>query len=185
MRLFKNVDIINLEKILNEGILSLEESGNDNWEDGYRVDNARDVVYLFRQTGEENSFCQYGTALLEVEVDGAEKQEMSERDCNKEKYEEYIIRKVLPEQVKAAYIPEIFREKAQLPEELKEKVTWCGMRADYYADESSREKEKCSPEMLSRFADTAEINDSSAINFFRGEREDRTILDLYNIVYEF
>lgn len=67
MRLFKNVDIINLEKILNEGILSLEESGNDNWEDGYR----------------------------------------------------------------------------------------------------------------------AEINDSSVFNFFRGEREDRTMLDLYNIVYEF
>lgn len=46
MRLFKNVDIINLEKILNEGILSLEEFGNNNWDDGYRADNARDVVYL-------------------------------------------------------------------------------------------------------------------------------------------
>lgn len=83
------------------------------------------------------------------------------------------------------YIPEIFREKAQLPRELKEKVTWCGIRADYYVDESFSEKEKCPPEMLSRFADTAEINDSSAFNFFRGERVDRTILDLYNIVYKF
>ena len=179
MKLYKNVDIKDLQSILNNGILSLEESGNDNWDDGYRSDNARDVVYLFRPTGAENSFCQYGAALLEVEIDDAVMNEMSENDYNKGKYDEYITDMVRPEQITAIYIPEIFKGKAQIPGEIENKITWCGMSADYYGNGL----EQCTEEVMDRFAETAEINDSTEFNFFRGEFENREMIDLYNISY--
>ena len=181
MRLYKNVDIKDLESILKKGILSMEESGNDNWEDGYRSDNAKDVVYLFKPTGEQNSFCQYGAALIEVEVDSAKQNKMSDRDANEGKYEEYVIDRVEPEQIVAVYIPEIFKSKADLKEGTREKVSWCGFAADGYTD---RGFGPCSDEMLRRFAETARINDSGLYNYFRGEHEDRSVMDLYNTVYK-
>lgn len=36
MRLFKNVDICDLGNILEKGLLSMDECGNDNWDDGRR-----------------------------------------------------------------------------------------------------------------------------------------------------
>lgn len=181
MRLYKNVDIKDLESILEKGILSMEESGNDNWEDGYRSDNARDVVYLFKPTGKQNSFCQYGAALLEVDVESAKQNEMSDGDVNEGKYEEYIIDRVEPEQIVAVYIPEIFKEKADIPEVIEKKISWCEFAADGYTDKGFG---PCQDEMLRRFAETAKVNDSSLYNYFRGEHEDRSVMDLYNTVYK-
>ena len=49
MILYKNVDIKDLESILTKGILSLNVSGNNNWDDGKRADNSCDVVYHQRE----------------------------------------------------------------------------------------------------------------------------------------
>ena len=68
MILYKNVDIKDLESILAKGILSLNVSGNNNWDDGKRADNSCDVVYLFKPLTEENSFCNYGITLLEIDI---------------------------------------------------------------------------------------------------------------------
>ena len=86
---FKNVDICDLPSILKKGILSMNASKNYNWSSGKRANNSKDVVYLFRPTGFENSFVRYGIALLEVEVDGVEN-ELLDGDINKGKYIEYI-----------------------------------------------------------------------------------------------
>ena len=51
MTLYKNVDIVDLDSILEKGILSLSESGNNNWIEGKRAPNFKEVVYLFSPTG--------------------------------------------------------------------------------------------------------------------------------------
>ena len=47
MKLYKNVDILDLENIMREGILPIDVTGNNNWEESRRSNNATDVVYLF------------------------------------------------------------------------------------------------------------------------------------------
>jgi hypothetical protein len=55
MILFKNVDICDLDSILRHDILSMDECGNDNWEDGDRANNPTDramsefclIMFLF------------------------------------------------------------------------------------------------------------------------------------------
>ena len=66
MILYKNVDLIDLISIMENGILSLDECKNNNWEEGKRADNRTDVVYLFSPAAPEvkNSFINYGLALL-------------------------------------------------------------------------------------------------------------------------
>ena len=48
MKLFKNVGLQELKDILNYGILPISITGNDNWEENYRSNNSREVVYLFK-----------------------------------------------------------------------------------------------------------------------------------------
>lgn len=108
MRLFKNVDICDLKSIMEKGILSMDESGNDNWLYDNRADNRTDVVYLFDPIGEQNSFTQYGAALLECDTD-AEEQEIEKNDRNRDRYREFIAEKVAKEQIKRVIILEIFR----------------------------------------------------------------------------
>lgn len=184
MRLYKNVDICDLNSIFDNGILSLKESGNNNWDDRKRADNSCDVVYLFSPLTKENSFTQYGVALLEVDVpdNHVRQSEMSERDVNDGKYVEYIIDEVKPEYIKVSYIPELFKERIDLPQEVMNKITWCGIKANYYGED---DKENCPDGVLEQFAKTAEIMSTNAFNFFRGENEDRTMIDLYDIEYVF
>ena len=68
MILYKNVDIKDLESILSKGILSLNKSGNNNWDDNKRASNSCDVVYLFNPLTEQNSFCNYGAVLLQIDI---------------------------------------------------------------------------------------------------------------------
>ena len=63
MKLFKNVDFRDLPAILAEGILPISVTGNDNWDDGRRASNSREVVYLFNAE-RGASFVNYGTALI-------------------------------------------------------------------------------------------------------------------------
>lgn len=148
MKLYKNVDIKDLESILAKGILSLNKSGNDNWDEDKRVNNSRDVVYLFKPLTEENSFCKYGIVLLEIDIPDNEVMEnqLTENDKNKGKYVEYITDEVPVGYIKGIYIPELFKERIDLPEEIILKISWCGFKANYYGDD---DKEKC-PNNLQR-----------------------------------
>lgn len=47
MKLYKNVDILDLNNILKNGILPISKTGNDNWSENKRSNNSKDVVYLF------------------------------------------------------------------------------------------------------------------------------------------
>ena len=95
MILYKNVDICDLESIMEKGILSLDACGNNNWDDGKRGENSTSVVYLFQPLTKENSFPEYGAALLEIDC-SADRSEMPDFDVHKGKYEEYITEQVLP-----------------------------------------------------------------------------------------
>lgn len=183
MTLYKNVDICDLDSILENGILSLDESGNDNWDDGRRADNPTDRVYLFQPVeGKGNVFPKYGVALLEVEVDGAERSELDETDSHKDDYIEYTIAKVEPEQIKRVIIPEIFRNRLDLPEAVEKMVCWCGFSASVYGGNGL---ELADEHVIFCFAETAPIEDSTFYNFFRGEDERRYIIDLYDVEYKF
>ena len=184
MILYKNVDIKDLESILSKGILSLNVSGNNNWDDGKRADNSCDIVYLFRPLTEENSFCNYGVALLEIDIpdDKIKENQLLENDRYNGKYIEYITDEVSVQYIKTIYIPKIFKERIDLPENILSKITWCGMKANYYGDSV---RENCPDEVLEQFAKTAEIMDASEFNFFRGVSEKREMIDLYDIQYVF
>ena len=76
----------------------------------------------------------------------------------------------------------IFKNRIDLPENILSKITWCGMKANYYGDSV---RENCPDEVLKQFAKTAEIMDASEFNFFRGVTDRRTMIDLYDIQYVF
>ncbi len=202
---FKNVDICDLPSILKKGILSMNASGNDNWASGKRANNSRDVVYLFRPTGYENSFVQYGAALLEVEVDGVEN-ELLDGDINKGKYKEYICDTVPPENIIAVYIPKIFKDRMSFRHP---KIKFVYMEAKIFSGDlykSNLEKygkrgflglidfdpsfnqelnyEQCDDYMLDIFAQTTNFEDSSMNRYFRGILPDRKVFDLEYIHYD-
>lgn len=208
MKLYKNVDICDLASILEKGILSLDESGNDNWENEKRAKNPTDRVYLFQPLeGKSNSYPKsYGVALLEVEVDDRDCQisEIRENDVHRNDYVEYTTSKVSTEQIMAIYIPELFKNRLQgindfpedlvnkylppcnikLDESIMQRVTWCGMSADLY----DREKEyiPADEKALDRFAKTAEIIGGEGVyNFFVGTAEKGECFWLYNVMYIF
>ena len=104
MILYKNVDICDLKSIMEKGILSLDACGNNNWDDGKRGENSTSVVYLFQPLTKENSFPEYGAALLEIDC-SADRSEMPDFDVHKGKYEEYITEQVLPSQIRRIFIP--------------------------------------------------------------------------------
>ena len=185
MILYKNVDICDLESIVQRGILSVDQCGNNNWEEGHRAKNATNVVYLFRPTGVQNSFPNYGAALIEVDVK-AEKSEMVANDCNMGKYEEFTVKKVEPTQIRNIFIPEIFRARINIPPDVLQKIRWCGFSADEYDryENGVSHYKKLTPDKMRLFANTAEVENSAYFNFFRGENSDGTMIDLYNIVYE-
>ena len=182
MVLYKNVDIKDLESILTKGILSLNVSGNNNWDDGKRADNSCDVVYLFKPLTEENSFCNYGVALLEIDIsdDEIKENQLLENDRYNGKYVEYITDKVEDDCIKSIYIPKLFKNRVVLPIEIMSRITWCGIKASHYGDDG---KENCPVEAFEQFAKTAEIMDASSFNFFRGVSEKREMIDLYDIQY--
>lgn len=179
MVLFKNVDVCDLKSILEKGILSMDECGNNNWDEGKRADNDTSVVYLFSPIGTNNSFPKYGTILLMIECD-AKENKMLDADTHKNDYREYITERVLPEQIKKVIIPGIFRPYINIPDGID--VLWCELQAQCYDNEELKEADDI---ILHQFARTAELTDSKAFNFFRGINPDNTVIDLYNIEYKF
>lgn len=180
MKLYKNVDLRDLPSILDKGILSLSESGNNNWS-GRRVKNSCDVVYLFKPLNGGDAFPKYGVALIEVEVEAA-KNEMSDHDSNYGKYEEYVAERVPVSCLTNIYVPEILKNRLNdLPESILEKIQFCGIAAQHYTKQGLAEVDE---ETLEILAATAPLN-STEFNFFRGIRPDRTMVDLYDVKYVF
>jgi len=185
MILYKNVDIYDLISIIEKGILSIEDCGNNNWEEGKRANNPTSVVYLFKPIvpQKKNTFVNYGLALLKVDIESASENELEPYDENKGKYNEYIIERVMPEQIKAIYIPKIFKERI-LALDKEEKllpdypITWCSMRFSEWDKPFNKER-------LSQFVKTAPIS-TVQLNFFRGVDEEMHMIDIdeNNIVYE-
>ena len=180
MKLYKNVDICDLESILNRGILSLDESGNDNWENGNRANNRTDKVYLFQPVSSENSFPKYGAALVEVEAADAE--QITTADAYQGRYKEFITDRITPEFIRAVYIPEIFRAKLSIE---SDKIKYIGMSAAWYdEDNDAHDKTPIPPEALQRFAETAPFECASDYNYFRGLTPKNHMIDLYDIHYD-
>lgn len=177
MKLYKNVDIVDLKSIMNDGVLSLDACKNNNWDEGKRANTATDVVYLFSPiAGKQNSFPQYGTALLEIETT-ARRHEISDTDWNRGKYIEYVCDKVKPDEIKHIYIPEIFKDISEEYVDDNMPIIWCDMKANLY------NKTECDAETLQMFAETAHVVSTTSFNFFRGVNEKREMIDLYDIHY--
>lgn len=180
MILYKNVDICDLASIMERGILSIDECGNNNWEEGHGMKNDTSVVYLFKPLTRYNSFPEsYGVALLEIDCDAKENQ-MMENDRHSNDYTEYVTQRVLPSEIKSVIIPKIFKPYIDIPDGIR--VTWCDMKADYY---NGFELENCNAKVIEKFAKSAKLMDSRSFNFFRGFDERRMCIDLSNIEYVF
>lgn len=189
MKLYHNADIADINAILKNGLLPMDITGNDKWE-CRRADNRTDVVYLSSPIGKQNSFVNYGICLIEVVVDDAEETKLEKNDVNKDNYREYIISMVKPEQIKAVYIPEIFRDKAEKYINDFDKVRWCKM----YAEEITGTIEHSmfnveliyspiSNERLEIFGKTAKI-EVMQYGYFRGLNTNGTVFDIYNVRYD-
>lgn len=127
MKLFKNVGLTELKDILKNGILPISVTGNDNWEENYRSNNSREVVYLFKPKGKLNTFMQYGLVLLEVQTKYAKKTKFMPNDHNDEFYDEYIKNEIKPEEIKKIYIPKIFKKQIEKTDYLNgiyDRITW-------------------------------------------------------------
>ena len=182
MILYKNVDICDLPSIMQKGVLSMDECGNDNLDTGKRVQNDTSVVYLFSPIGEKNSFPNYGVALLEVECSVAENA-MASNDYHREDYREYVTDKVDPASIKRIVIPRVFRDYIKIPPQIP--VTWCGLAAKVYDEDGDKKVKPISPKLLEQFCKTAPLMDSTEVNYFRGVSDDCEMIDLKDIEYIF
>ena len=127
MKLFKNIGLQELKNIIKEGILPISVTGNDNWEEGKRSNNSREVVYLFSPKNEYNTFMQYGLVLLEVETENAVKTEFMPNDINKDYYDEFIKDRIKPNEIKNIYIPKILKKQIKKTDYLNgiyDRITW-------------------------------------------------------------
>lgn len=172
MKLFHNCDIEDLNKILKEGLQPLSKTYNYRW-NGNRGSNSKDVVYLFSPKTRVNSFPKsYGIVLLEVETNAFENK-MSENDAHIEDYIEYITSEVKAEEIKKIYVPIIFKEriKEYVNEEILKKIKFIEIKSNLSEDE------------LKVFAETCGISTEEWSPFFRGVRENKTMIDIYDIEY--
>lgn len=181
MKLYKNVDINDLNNILENGILPISVTGNDNWSHDNRVDNSKDVVYLFDALNHGDTFVNYGLALTELEVE-ATRNEMSEEDVNRGSYIEYICNEVKPNQILNIYIPNFVNYNDP-------RVTKVDYSCETYVED--KESKECKMVELTgalkeRFEETCKIS-TNDINYIRGVNLDNTMIDTdtYNWKYNF
>lgn len=176
MKLFKNVDILDLENILQEGILPINQTNNDNWSDGNRSNNSKDVVYLFEALNQGDSFTHYGLVLIEVDVDDVILNEIDDFDINKGEYVEYITSKVPVNNIKGIYIPKIFEEPLRAKYEVdfsKIDIKFVDVEFLVYSPELG-EYILANDEEKSIFIDTANLS-TSDFNYLRGIKNNRML----------
>lgn len=187
MILYKNVDICDLESILKTGILSLDESGNDNWETGHRAKNTTDKVYLFSPLpGQDNSFPSYGLALLMVDCD-ADPLSTQDNDFYKDCYKEFVTDRVLPEQILKIYVPEVFKHRLK-EESTFEKMTFVPVKAKVF---SHIDKENNIVYRYATQSELKELGNQSALNAVRFSLDpylryytDQDSISFQNFTYE-
>lgn len=197
MTLYHNADIVDLESICRDGLVSLDVSKNDKWEEGHRADNRTDVVYLFNPTGSQNSFVNFGAALIVVDVDDAEKSELAENDKGRGRYDEYTVKSVPVDNIVKIMIPKIFKDLIfscmTFSDEVLEKIEWCEMSAEILRDVIPNPTERfgvgtrvysaATAEELASLIKMGKIFSASSYCFFRGLSESGEIIDFYNIKY--
>ena len=191
MILFHNADYRDIKSIMDNGLMPLSKTKNDRWISGKRANNSDDVVYLFKPIGRQNSFTQYGICLIKVETSATEN-DLVENDRNHGKYTEYITDSVSPEEIKAIYIPAIFKPRIQddLEADIIDKIVWCEMEADEYDEyiptgfcKGYHTYKKVDEHRMKVFAETAELC-VDGFNYFRGIAERNEVFDVYNVVYK-
>ena len=181
MRLYKNVDICDLQKIMAEGILPVAVTGNDNW-NGHRNSTDPNLVYLFEAFQQGDTFPKsYGAALIEVDTDARENA-MTATDAHRNDYIEYVTDKVTPGEIVAVHIPEIFRSRIPFSDD---RIQYCGISANVFDANAENYRRPINAAELKIVADTAKIMSANQDNFFRGVNPDRTVIDLYDIKYVF
>ncbi|MGN0618302.1 MAG: hypothetical protein ACI4J7_04695 [Ruminiclostridium sp.] len=193
MTLFHNADIKDINSIAENGLLPLSVTGNNRWNNERRAKNSKDVVYLFNPLKEQNSFVSYGIALIEVDVEAAEKTEMTSADKYNGCYDEYVISKVTPQKIKHIYIPEILGARiTELSPAAEDKIIWVKMEADIFVEYIPNPDDPygfggtsvyapADAETLEKFAETAPITVDS-FNYFRATINNE-LVNLYNIKY--
>ena len=197
MVLFHNANLTDINAICEQGLLPASVSRNYNWESNKRADNSEDVVYLFSPKSKKNTFTEYGICLIEVDIDDANENELACNDKHSNDYTEYVTQSVSPEQIKAIYIPEIFKsrikEYTELSEEALNKIVWCDMEAeiyDKYIPNPDNEYgfggthvyKRADKKVLDKFVETAPL-DVTYFNYFRGLYDNREMIELYNVIY--
>lgn len=176
MKLYKNVDILDLENIMREGILPISKTGNNNWGDGNRSNNPKDMVYLFKALNQGDSFTHYGLVLLEIDIDDAVLSEIDDFDINKGQYIEYIASEVPVNNIKGIYIPKIFEEPIMAKYEVdfsEINVKFVDVEFSVYSSELD-EYVLADDEDKSIFIDTANLS-TSDFNYLRGIKNNRML----------
>lgn len=167
------VDVNQLNSILSNGILPLSKLDDQEWLSNKRANNSKDVVYLYDPNQEGDAFPQtYGLALLEIEVENATKNKMADNDTYKNRYTEYIVSEVKPEQIKNIYLPIVLKDR--LSDKVKGlDVTWVNVSIEfmpvkgrlYFGDEYTEVTDQ--KELSKLFWSTTPLN-TDEYNYFRG-----------------
>ena len=110
---------------------------------------------------------------------------MVSNDVNIGKYEEFIVDKIEPYQIRKILIPKMFKGKINISQNVIDRITWCDIVAEEYDryENGISYFKKITPERMNLFANTAKIDCSDDFNYFRGVNNDNTMIDLYNVVY--
>lgn len=185
MKLYKNVPIEDLSKIMENGILPISETNNNNWEDRLRGCNPTFLVYLFSPLTEQTTFIEYGIALLEVEVPESTVIEtvIRKSDNHKKLYKEYVTNFVSVENIKNIFLPKIFKKRLNnfIDKSFKDKVYWCDV------DLKNKEIPFFTEDLVDEFIKNVELSCTND-HYFRAIRADRTFLDFdinYKIDFKF
>lgn len=199
MILFHNTDISNLNSILERGLLPANKCGVNNWDEKRRAKNSRDIVYLSEPTRTQNSFTNFGIALISVRVtlDEISPSKLAENDFGRGKYYEYTVASISPDKILHIFIPKLFRNRISgLSDKVLAKVIWCNMSAqvfdhceetgeigDFGIPKTRSIYRNATETELKQFGETAELS-VCGFNYFRGISPENTMIDLYNIVYD-
>lgn len=127
-------------------------------------------------------------------------------DVNRGKYIEYVCDYVSPRDIKAVYIPKIFKDRIKYR---NPKIKWVDMEAKIYSSElffknadkystvdsygvvhypddfdDSLNYANVDEQLLNMFAKTAPIENSNSFNYFRGLTPDNQMIDISYIHYD-
>ena len=166
MRLYKNVDIIDVMSIRERGLLPASVCGNHNWGDHKRVNNSEDVVYMFIPYEAHRVFPNYGCALVVCEIPDDRVTEIQSVGGYAEHYREFIVDEVRPDEILDVYVPRILGT--------LEGCTPCEAEFEFWDEQ---------PDDLERFVATAHVTKSSWVMYFRGERKNHVVIDVRKVRY--